>query len=580
MSNHNKVLIDGNSLTVDQIVAVARNYAFVEISEQAKQNVLRYREYIKKNYLKRRVLEYGKSLAIDAPVAYGINTGFGPFRDITIPKDKLKDLQRNLIMSHSAGVGNYLPVEIVRAIMLVRANTLAKGHSGIKLSTLQTLVDMVNKRVHPAIPEKGSVGASGDLAPLSHLILVLSRPDGNDLEEYSGRVIVEECLDRDNYCVKTISGLRAMEGAGIERVVLDAKEGLALNNGTAVMTAIAALTTYDAERLLNKSVDIFCLTLEALRGCSDAFYEGIHQLRNQYGQMQIAKRIRENVKGSNLLDSRKEVQDSYSIRCFPQVTGAVMDTISYVKNILEREINSVTDNPLIFLNAERENKIFSGGNFHGEPIALACDFLKIALAELGNISERRVFKLTSGHLNNGLPSMLIENKGLNSGFMLLQYTASALASENKVLAHPASIDSIPTGEGLEDHISMGTVSARQAREILGNVQQIIAIELISAMQALYLNKKFILQNENEFIENIEVGERQKELDELIQSILRRKNFGKLREKYKGLEDVSFEELLGKGSFKIFNDAEKYFTFWENDRVAYLDIEKAVELILS
>jgi len=369
---------------------------------------------------------------------------------------------------------------------------------------------------------------------------VLSKDEKNDLEEFSGRVIVEENFDRDNYSIKTISGLSAMKRAGIERVILDAKEGLALINGTNVMTAITALAIYDAKVLLKNATKIFTASLESLCGVSDAYYYKIHELRAQKSQVDIANQICEYFRGSHLIDSNiGEVQDSYSLRCFPQVVAPIKDTIEFASKIVENEANAITDNPLIIIEAERENKLFSGGNFHGEFIALVSDYMKIAIAELGNISERRIFKLSSHFINNGLPSMLSIDPGLQSGIMILQYTAASLVSENKVLAHPASIDSIPTSEDVEDHVSMGTIAARQFREILENVKKIIAIEYISACQALDLR----LRANSDFV-------------------------GQASEKVFGKETAKIYTKLRNAGVK----------FWDKDKVAYIDIEKTLELL--
>jgi len=523
------IFIDGTSVTLKQIDLVASQKARVALTEEAKKKIQTCRKCVDDIINKNQVV-------------YGVNTGFGAFKDKRISRDKLKELQRNLIISHSTGVGNYLPVKVVRATMLLRINSLSSGYSGIRLTTIETLIEMLNKGIHPAVPAQGSVGASGDLAPISHIILVLSRGEDCEREEYSGRVIIEENTDRDNYSVKTISGMKAMHNAGIERVVLDAKEGLALNNGTNVMTAIAALAMIDAKLLLENAIKIFTASLEGLRGVSDAFQPKIHELRRQKGQINIAKKIIKYIEGSALIDSRKsEVQDSYSLRCFPQVVGPIKETLDFAENIIEREANAVTDNPLIIPDADRPIKAFSGGNFHGEPIAQICDFCKIAIAELGNISERRIFKLTSQFLSHGLPSMLTTEPGLQSGIMILQYTAAALVSENKVLAHPASVDSIPTSEDVEDHVSMGTIAARQFREILENVRKIIAIEYITACQALDLR----LRIDSDF------------------------------------KDCDPEKTFGKKTYRIYHKLrEAGVEFWDRDKVAYIDIEKTLRLITT
>jgi len=409
----------------------------------------------------------------ESEVIYGVNTGFGALSDTKISRDELKQLQTNLIRSHAAGVGKPLSTEIVRATMLLRANTLAKGYSGIRLKTLETIVEMLNKGVHPIIPAKGSVGASGDLAPLSHMVLVLM---GEGEAEYKGEII---------------SGKEAMEKAGIKPVQLDFKEGIALNNGTQLMTAIAALNIHEAENLIEAAEIAAALTMEALLGVSDALEEKVHQVRPHAGQVITAKNMRELISGSKLIQTGKEAMakigrphDPYSLRCTPQVLGAARDVITYARKIVEVEINSATDNPLIF---PEEGLCLSGGNFHGQPIALAMDTLGIALTMVGNISERRIARLLDEKLNNGLPPFLIPpnaKRGLNSGLMTAQYTAAALASENKVLAHPACADSIPTSANFEDFVSMGTTAAQKAAQILENTEYIIAIELLCASQAI------------------------------------------------------------------------------------------------
>jgi histidine ammonia-lyase len=523
------IYLDGHSLTLEQIRRIACDGEPVALTPEADERIARCREEVDR-------------IVAENEVVYGINTGFGALKDIRIPPDKLRRLQRNLIISHSTGVGDYLPVDVVRAIMLLRVNSLATGYSGIRLSVLRTLIEMLNRGVHPAVPEKGSVGASGDLAPISHVILVLSRDEGEDHEENSGRVIVEEDRCHDRLCVRTVSGLEAMRLAGIERVVLDAKEGLALINGTNVMTAIAALAISEARVLLDNSLKIFTATLESLRGVSDAFHPKIHELRNQGGQIEAARRIREYMGKSRLIDSRPgAVQDSYSLRCFPQVAGPVLSTIELAADLVESEANAVTDNPLIIPEERVEKRFLSGGNFHGEPVAMACDFMKIAISELGNISERRIFKLTSQFLNHGLPSMLSSDPGLQSGVMIMQYAAAALVSENKVLAHPASVDSIPTSEDVEDHVSMGTIAARQFRSILENVRTILAIEYIAACQALDLR----LRIDPEFA-------------------------GK-----------SPEETFGEMTLAIWRRLRSAgVEFWTEDKVAYLDVERTIGLLRS
>lgn len=457
-----KVYIDGENLSIEDVVAVARDHVEVEIPQKVKHKVERCRQIL-------------EDLIKEKKVVYGVTTGFGALGSIVISPEHIKELQTNLIRSHSAGVGKALDKDITRALMLLRANTLAKGNSGIRLETLETLVQMINKGVHPIIPEKGSVGASGDLAPLSHMTLVMI---GEGEAEYKG---------------EKIGGKEAMRKAGIPPVELESKEGIALNNGTQMMTAIAVLTLHDAERLIKTAEIAASLSLEALSGISDAFDERIHQARPHPGQITSAQNIKSLISGSKIIKSSSEVitnnegrppQDPYSLRCTPQVIGAARDALSYVRRIIETEINAATDNPLIFI---EEKACLSGGNFHGQPISVAMDMLSIILTIIGNMSERRIARLIDENLNQGLPAFLIPKeacKGIHSGFMTAQYTAAALTSENKTLAHPASVDSIPTSANFEDFVSMGPIAARKAIEILRNVEHIVAIELLCAVQGV------------------------------------------------------------------------------------------------
>jgi len=448
------IIIDGEGLTIENVVAVAWSKpegVRLELSSEAQGKMRRARQ------------------AVRGEVIYGVTTGFGALKDRLIPPDQVKALQRNMVMSHAVGVGQPLDEATVRAAMLIRANALAKGYSGIRVETLQALLAMIERGVHPVIPAKGSLGASGDLAPLAHMSLVLI---GEGEAFYRG---------------ERLSGAEAMRRAGIEPIELEAKEGLALVNGTAVTAAIGALVVHRAERL-SKVADIAgAMSLEALGGTSQAFDSRIQAVRHYPGQMACAAHMRRLIEGSQLLretDGYPKVQDAYSLRCIPQVHGAVRDAIAYARQVVEIELNSATDNPLIF--AEDDEAVaLSGGNFHGEPLALAMDLLSAALAELGNIFERRLTRLLDGDANEGLlPAFLAKRGGLNTGFMLAQYTAAALVSENKVLAHPASVDSIPASANVEDHVSMCTIAARQAREILENVETILAIELFAAAQAI------------------------------------------------------------------------------------------------
>ncbi len=445
------VYIDGERLTIEDIVNVARKGYKVELTEEAVEKVEKSRALVDRFVDEERVV-------------YGITTGFGKFSDVAISKEELQELQRNLIISHSCGVGNPFEEEIVRAIMLLRANALAKGFSGIRLSTLNVLIDMVNNEVHPVIPEKGSLGASGDLAPLSHMVLVML---GEGEAFYKG---------------ERLTGAEAMEKAGINKIHLTSKEGLALINGTQVMTAVGALTVFDAIKLMKLADISASMTLEALNGITDAFDERIHRVRPHQGQINCAKNMLKITEGSKLTTKQGEirVQDAYTLRCIPQIHGGSRDAINYVLEKINIEINSATDNPVIFADDE---VVFSGGNFHGQPMALAFDFLGIAISELANVAERRIERLVNPQLS-GLPAFLTEKGGLHSGFMIAQYAAAALVSENKVLCHPSSVDSIPSSANQEDHVSMGTIGARKAREILKNATNVLAIEIFAAAQAI------------------------------------------------------------------------------------------------
>ncbi len=398
-------------------------------------------------------------------VAYAINTGFGALKNKIISLQDQEQLQKNFMNSHAVGVGNPFPHDTARALMLISANGFCLGHSGIRLETVQTMLELLNKGVTPVIPEKGSVGASGDLAPLAHMGQMLT---GNGDASFQGRIMPAQ---------------EALKAAGIRPVVLQAKEGLALGNGTSAMTAVGALAVHDAQILAEIADVTGAMSLEALMGTAAAMDERIHAAKAHSGQKACAAHMRQLVQDSAIIASHKDcdrVQDAYSLRCIPQVHGASRDAIAYVRQVVETEINSATDNPLIFENGT----VLSGGNFHGQPVAIAMDLLGIAVAELANISERRTFRLVDPKLNEGLPAFLIQGSGLNSGYMIIQYTAAALVSENKVLAHPASVDSIPTCANQEDHVSMGTIAARKAVQILDNAQHVLAIEALCAAQAL------------------------------------------------------------------------------------------------
>ena len=456
--------LNGESLRLEDVADVARKNRPVTLSDDALARVAECREWV------------DQVVAAGRPVVYGVNTGFGVFANVNVDSRDAATLSRNLILSHSVGVGEPLPEDVVRAAMLVRANTLAIGHSGVRPQTLQTLIAMLNAGVHPVVPEIGSLGASGDLAPLSHLVLVMSRgDDASGWEDESGEAF---------YRGWRMSGAAAMQQAGIERVVLGAKEGLALNNGATFSAAMGALLVVDAERLIKTAEIAMAMALEAVRGVSAAFDERIHRARRHSGQMATAAQIRRLVAGSSLIDAGGRVQDAYSLRCTPQVIGAVRQIICCNRETIEGEINAATDNPLLFLDVPGENKALSGGNFHGEPVAFAMDFIAIGLSEIAGIAERRIFRLTDPNLNDGLPAMLVKGGGLNSGFMLAQYVAAALVADNKVLAHPDSVDSIPTSADQEDHISNSMNAARHAWLILRNVERVVGIELVTAAQAL------------------------------------------------------------------------------------------------
>ncbi len=414
---------------------------------------------------------------------YGVNTGFGALSNFSIPEEDLRTLQTNLIRSHAVSVGKPHSAQIVRAMMLLRANTLLKGASGIRPEVVDLIVTLLNKRIHPYIPEKGSVGASGDLSPLSHLALVLI---GEGRAEYRGR---------------WRTGKAALEAAGQHPVELEAKEGLALNNGTQQMVAIGSLSLYDAYELLATEEAALALSLEAMNGWIDAFDERIHKLRPHPGQMAVADHVRRLLQGSKMVRTitnhdpvTGRPQDPYSFRCAPQVLGATKDALDFTRGVLEIEMNAATDNPLVLPN---DGLCISGGNFHGQPVAMALDFMALALSNLANISERRISALLDPSLSNGLPPFLVSKRskpGLASGFMAVQYTATSLVAENKILTHPASSDSIPTSSNFEDFVSMGPGAAHKARSILENCQYVVGIELLVATQGVDLRDNRRLGN--------------------------------------------------------------------------------------
>ncbi|MDR4945667.1 histidine ammonia-lyase [Neobacillus cucumis] len=445
------ITLTGHDLTLKQVKEVLFLKKKVTASAKSLQAVQKSREAVEK-------------IVSESRVVYGITTGFGKFSDVLIDRTYVQDLQLNLIRSHACGVGEPFPEVVAKAMLLLRANALLKGYSGIRPMIIEKLLAFVNADIIPVVPQQGSLGASGDLAPLSHLALVLI---GEGEVFYKG---------------KRMDSLTALQQEGILPVVLDAKEGLALINGTQAMTAMGVVGYLEAEELAFESELIASMTMEALNGIIDAFAEEVQVARGYKQQIETAARIRHYLQDSLLTTQQGElrVQDAYSLRCIPQVHGATWQALDYVKEKLEIEMNAATDNPLIFNDGEI---VISGGNFHGQPIALAMDFMKIAVSELANISERRIERLVNPQLNN-LPPFLSPQPGLQSGAMIMQYVAAALVSENKTLAHPASIDSIPSSANQEDHVSMGTIASRHAYQIIENVRRVLAIELICAMQAV------------------------------------------------------------------------------------------------
>jgi len=449
-----EILLGMDGMSLEDLVAIAREGSTVRLAKESEGRIINARKMIEKWVKEERVI-------------YGVTTGFGALSDVTISREDTRRLQENILMSHAAGVGDILDKETVRAVMALRIKDLARGHSGICLETVSHLIDLLNRGVCPVVPEKGSVGASGDLAPLAHLSLVLI---GQGEAFYEGQ---------------RISGIEALKKCGLKPLQLKAGEGLALVNGTQVMTAIGGLSLYDAIEL-SKMTDIAAaMSLEVLMGSKTEFDKRIHQVRPHPGQATAADNMDRITRDSEIITSHKDcsrIQDAYSLRCSPQVHGASKDAITYARKVIETEMNSSTNNPLIFPESQ---EFLLGGNFHGQPVALALDFLCIAVSELANISERRIERLVNPQLS-GLPAFLVSDGGLNSGFMLAQYTAASLVSENKVLSHPASVDSIPTSANKEDHVSMGMISARKLREIVRNVEYVIAIELLCGAQAMDL----------------------------------------------------------------------------------------------
>ncbi len=484
-----KVSLNGQNLTIEEVVLVARQDAEVEITADAWARVQASRAFLE------RIAHSGK-------IIYAINTGFGSNASVIIDDTQTAILQTKLLLSHATGVGKPLEREAVRAMMLIRLNTLLAGYSGIRSETLTLLQALLNHKIHPVIPSQGSVGASGDLCPLSHMAIAL-------LGEGEVRIDTPEGE-------RTLPAREALAQAGLAPITLAYKEGIALNNGTTFMTALGVLAVFDSLKMLDTALQSVALVMEGIMARRQAFDARIHLLRRHEAQCEIAQRLQDLLVGSELFgntpssptlsptllegipawlsestweklaEKKKNPQDAYSIRCTAQVLGASLHAIQHVESVLAHELNAITDNPLLFEDTE---EVLSGGNFHGQPLALPLDYLKIALAEVGNLLERQVNKLVDAHHNDCLPAFLVEEAGLNSGFMIPQYVCAGLVSENKVLAHPASVDSIPTSANQEDHVSMGSISARQALEILGNVQKILSIHTLVACQAVDLRQK-------------------------------------------------------------------------------------------
>ena len=494
------IYLDKTNITIDDLVCIAREDCPVAFSSEGEARVNRTSEMIARWIEEKRVI-------------YGITTGFGGMCDVTIPVEDTRRLQENILVSHAAGIGAPLPEDVVRAIMALRVHDLSMGHSGCRMETIRYLLTLLNEGVCPVVPEKGSVGASGDLAPTAHLGLVLI---GRGEAFYKGA---------------RLPGAKVLEAIGLPPLRLEAGEGLALINGTQVMTAIGSLVVHDAVRL-SKTADIAgAMSLEVLMGSQSEFDPLIHRVRPHPGQLTTAANMLRLTNGSGIIASHtgcNRIQDAYTLRCSPQIHGASKDAVAHAKRVIDIEINSTTTNPLVF--AEIDD-VRLGGNFHGQPVAMAADYLSMGLAELGSVSERRIERLVNPQLSE-LPAFLVQEGGLNSGYMIGQYAAAALVSENKVLAHPACVDSIPTSANKEDHVSMGTIAIRQTREILNNVECVIAIELLCASQA------YDLLN--------------------------------LRQPMKP----------GRGTFAAYETIRRHVPYLERDRELYIDIETVLGMVRS
>ena len=450
----NTIKLNGENFQLEELVAIARNGVNAAISVESVDRINKARNLVDK-WVKEGVR------------IYGVTTGFGALSDVTISYEDTKKLQKKILLSHAAGMGAPMDDDVVRAMMALRINDFCRGNSGLRLETIQKLADMLNTGIIPVVPAKGSVGASGDLVPMAHLALVLIG---------EGEAFVDG---------KRMPGAEALKLKNISPLELAAGEGLALINGTQFMIALGCLALHDSLNLCKHADIAASMSLETLMGTRSAFDPRIHRARPHVGQMKAAQNMLKMTDNSEIISSHKDcstVQDAYTLRCSPQVHGASWDAFAYVERVIRVEMNSSTENPLIF---PESGEFLSGGNFHGQPLALACDFLSIAIAELANISERRIERLVNPQLS-GLPAFLVEDGGLNSGFMIAQYAAASLVSENKVLAHPASVDSIPTSANKEDHVSMGAVAARKCRDIVDNVEEVVAIELLCGAQGIDL----------------------------------------------------------------------------------------------
>ena len=446
----NKHLISAEHLTIQRIEEIIAKGYKLELSDDARQRIVHCREYL------------DKKIATNTKPVYGVTTGFGSLCNVSIGRDHLAQLQINLMMSHACGTGDRVPNEIVKIMLLLKIQSLSYGYSGCKLDTVERLVDFFNNDIYPIVYQQGSLGASGDLVPLAHLSLPLI---GLGEVEYQGKVM---------------SGKEMLQTMGWEPIELASKEGLALLNGTQNMSSFAVWALIQSHRLNDWADKIAAMSLDAYNGLVEPFTDAVHQVRPHKGQIETAERMRHLLEGSEILEKPKSyVQDPYSFRCVPQVHGTVKDTMRYVESVIDTEINSATDNPTV---CPDDDIIISAGNFHGEPIALPMDFLAIAMSELANISERRIYKLVSG--TRGLPSFLVANPGVNSGFMITQYTAASVVSLNKNLCLPASVDSIPSCQGQEDHVSMGANAAIKLYKVVLNTERVLAIELFNAAQAL------------------------------------------------------------------------------------------------